>query len=99
MPTITNINGTSETTTTCKCGGWLKHWQNFSKQNVPRSCPVDACFRQDLTGAHVQLAYTIANKWFIIPLCNYHNQSQANLDVSHTITFVPANKSETCEKY
>ncbi len=96
MPTITNIKGTSDTI--CKCGGWLKHWRNFSKQNLPRYCPVEGCFQTDLMGVPVQKAYSPDRKRFIIPLCSFHSISKIDLDVSDTITFVSANKSETCEK-
>jgi len=96
MTTITNINGTSDTT--CRCGGWLKHWRNFSKQNLPHYCPVEECFQTDLVGVHVQKAYSLQEKWYIIPLCSFHSTSKMDLDVSDTIAFVSANKSETCEK-
>jgi len=49
---IRNINGTSQTT--CKCGSWLKHWENFSGQVKPSYCPASGCLRTDLLGAHVQ---------------------------------------------
>jgi hypothetical protein len=97
MSTITNINGTADTT--CKCGSWLKHWLNFSKQSLPRYCPVDGCYQSDMVGAHVQRSYSLERKWFIIPLCTYHNASKIDLDVSDTIVFVPASRKETCEKY
>ncbi len=96
MVTITNINGTSHIT--CKCGSWLNHWQSFSMQNLPRYCPVEGCHQRDLVGAFVQRAYSIIQKWYIIPLCSTHNVSKYDLDVSDTIAFVSANKSETCEK-
>jgi hypothetical protein len=97
MPTITNINGTSDTS--CNCGSWLKHWQNFSKQSLPRYCPAEGCYQTDLIGAHVQRAYSLVRKWFIVPLCSAHNASQSDLDVDDTITFVSANKCETCEYF
>ena len=97
MPTVTNINGTTDNA--CKCGNWLMHWQNFSRQSLPRYCPAEGCYQTDLVGAHVQRAYSLARKWFIIPLCNWHNGSKADLDVDDTITFVSANKSETCERF
>ncbi len=97
MPTITNINGTTDTT--CKCGSWLQHWKNFSVQSLPRYCPVEGCYQKDLVGAHVQLAYSIVRRWFIIPLCSLHNASKKDLDVSDTVQLVSANKSETCERY
>jgi hypothetical protein len=47
---------------------------------------------------HVQKAYSPDRKWFIIPLCSFHSTSKIDLDVSDTIAFVSADKSETCEK-
>ncbi len=97
MPTITSINGTSEAT--CSCGSWLKHWQNFSMQKIPFYCPANGCFQTDLFGAHIQKAYSLERKWYIIPLCSFHNSIKSDIDVSDTITFVSANKSETCEGF
>jgi len=94
MPTITNINGVSDNT--CKCGNWLKHWQNFSRQRIQIYCPVMGCYQKDLIGARVQKAYCVDQKWYIIPLCSRHNASTTDLDVSDTITFVSTNISETC---
>ena len=99
MPIITNINGTTESTTTCICGSWLNHWKNFSMRPLPHYCSAVGCFRTDLVGTHVQFAYTRIRTWLIIPLCNLHNASKTDLDVSDTVQFVQANKSETCEKY
>jgi hypothetical protein len=97
MPTITNINGTADPI--CKCGSWLKHWQNFSKQTLPLRCPANGCYQKDLVGAHVQKAYSFDLVWYIIPLCNAHNTCKFDIDVSDTITFVTANKNETCERF
>lgn len=93
---IKNINGTSDTT--CVCGSWLKHWENFSDQKVPTYCPVSSCINKDLVGAHVQKADSSDEKWYICPLCSVHNQSTETLEVSVTCNLVSANKKETCEK-
>ena len=93
---ITNINGTTDTT--CKCVSWLQHWKNFSGQSVPTYCPVTACMKKDLLGAHVQKADSTDNKWYIYPLCSEHNKSTGTLEVSDTYKLVSANKKETCEK-
>jgi hypothetical protein len=97
MPTITNINGAPDITP-CRCGSWLQHWENFSRQNLPYYCPVNGCYQKDLVGAHVQKAYSLVRRWYIIPLCSRHSESKFNLDVSDTIMFVSADKSETCER-
>lgn len=95
MAKIKNINGT--TNNKCTCGSWLKHWENFSGQAV-NSCSVKNCKENDLVGAHVQKTNLDMN-WYIIPLCKTHNASTGELEVTDTIIFVSANKSETCNKY
>jgi hypothetical protein len=92
---IKNINGTSQTT--CACGSWLKHWENFSGQTTSY-CPVDKCVNKDLVGAHVQKANSSDERWYIYPLCAAHNQSKGELQVSDYYKLVSANKKETCEK-
>jgi hypothetical protein len=96
MATITNINGTSDTI--CKCGSWLKHWQNFSGESIPDICPSYNCYQTDLVGAHVQKANSIDKKWYIVPLCQKHNKSIGDLDILNSATLVSANKKETCER-
>jgi hypothetical protein len=92
---IKNINGTSQSR--CVCGSWLKHWERFSGQTITY-CPVIGCLNKDLVGAHVQKAGSSDNKWYICPLCNAHNQSAGELEVSDAYKLVSANKKETCEK-
>lgn len=92
---IKNINGTSQTK--CVCGSWMNHWNRFSGQSVT-FCPVVGCMNKDLVGAHVQKANSLDSHWYIYPLCNAHNQSTKELDVSDIYKLVSANKKETCEK-
>lgn len=94
---IRNINGTSQTT--CNCGSWLKHWENFSGQIRPTYCPAFGCLKKDLLGAHVQKGgNSIDHKWYIYPLCAEHNKYIGELEVSDSYKLVSANKKETCEK-
>jgi len=94
---IRNINGTSQTT--CRCGSWLKHWENFSRQPRPYSCPAFGCSKTDLLGAHVQKGGGSTNqKWYIYPLCADHNRYTGELEVSDAYRLVSANKRETCER-
>jgi hypothetical protein len=95
MAKIKNINGTSDTL--CKCGSWLQHWRNFSGQIISY-CSVEYCINRDLVGAHVQRADSTDKSWYIVPLCQKHNQSTGELQISDTFKFVSANKKETCEK-
>lgn len=96
MTLVKNINGTTASTTTCKCGSWLQHWKNFTTQTVIY-CSASACTNTDLVGAHVQKANSTDEKWYIVPLCRAHNNSAEVLDVGAT-ALVPANRSETCDK-
>jgi hypothetical protein len=50
-----------------------------------------------LVGAHVQKV-GFDNNWYIIPLCNSHNQRSTELEIVDSVTFVRASKKETCEK-
>lgn len=95
MARVKNINGTSDTT--CKCGSWLQHWENFSGETTTYCIAID-CLEKDLVGAHVQKANSLDDKWYIIPLCKKHNAHTGELNVSDNYKFVSANKSETCEK-
>lgn len=95
MATIKNINGTYQAK--CVCGSWLNHWKRFSGQTITY-CPVIGCMNKDLVGAHVQKAYGMDSRWYIFPLCNAHNQSKNELNVSDAYKLVSANKKETCEK-
>ena len=46
---VKNLNGTSQRT--CKCGSWLKHWENFSGRSA-KKCSV--CGKNAEVGGHVQ---------------------------------------------
>jgi hypothetical protein len=94
---VNNINGTSDTK--CKCGSWLDHWKNFSRQALPSSCPAKSCNQKPEVGAHVQKDSSTDRSWYIIPLCSTHNaQTGKSVDVSDSVAFVSANKTQTCEK-
>lgn len=95
MTIVKNINGTSDNS--CKCTSWIKHWEKFSGQSA-LFCSAYGCMtRSGLVGAHVQ-KNTTDMKWYIIPLCSAHNQTEGELSISDSTTFVSANKKETCEK-
>jgi hypothetical protein len=94
---VKNINGTSDNT--CKCGSWLKHWENFSGQTLPTYCPEKSCTQKPEVGAHVQKDSFTDNSWYIIPLCKKHNgETGKSLEVSDNIKLVSANVSSTCGK-
>lgn len=90
---VRNINGTSDLK--CKCGSWLDHWKNFSKSSAA-SCTAIGCMKTDLVGAHVQKDSAYDNSWYIVPLCNHHNQATATLTISDATILVSANRGSTC---
>ena len=92
---IKNINGTSANK--CSCDSWLAHWKSFSRQTIIYCCE-KGCTSKELVGAHVQKADGYDSNWYILPLCNAHNQSANELEVSDIYNLVSANKAETCEK-
>ena len=92
---IKNITGTSDAK--CLCDSWLKHWENFSGRTT-KYCIVKDCLEKELVGAHVQKAEGNNESWYILPICNKHNQSKDVLEVSDAWKLVSANKKETCDK-
>lgn len=91
MTLVKNINGTSSNR--CKCGNWLTHWENYS--GAPAIfCSVIGCNNSASVGAHVQKANSLVDKWYIVPMCQFHNFSSGELEVSPPL--VSANVNETC---
>ena len=94
MVKIRNIDGTSDNK--CKCENWLDHWEKHSKLTT-KYCAERACTNKDIVGAHVQKTTSDMN-WYIVPLCNSHNKSKGELEISDTYILVSANVKETCDK-
>lgn len=92
MTFIKNINGTSDNT--CSCGSWIKHWENFTKEKAI-FCSAKYCSNFAKVGAHVQMANSGDNRWYIVPLCDKCNKAEIKLDIGNT-KLVSANKIETC---
>jgi hypothetical protein len=95
MAKIRNINGTSQAD--CKCGSWLKHWENFSRRKAIY-CAEMSCLNKDVVGAHVQKVSFSDRNWYIVPLCSVHNNSKSDLETGDSFKLVSANVSETCGK-
>jgi hypothetical protein len=95
MAQIKNLIGTSDKT--CKCGTWLKHWENHSKQTT-NFCQVFGCVGTKLVGAHVKYADGKDSNTYIYPICERHNKSTETMNVSDSYTLVSANIKNTCEK-
>jgi len=91
---VNNVNGTSGRT--CKCGSWLDHWKNFSRQTVGY-CTEVKCTKKPEVGAHVQKDSSTDTSWYIVPLCSSHNaETGKSLMLIDGIVLVSANVSKTC---
>lgn len=97
MPKVKNINGTSTATSPCKCGSWINHWKKHSKYNTTICSELNCTQTKNIVGAHVQKTNTDMS-WYIIPLCDSHNKTKGELEISNGVCFISANKSETCDK-
>ncbi len=96
---VRNINGTTQTTTTCKCGSWPQHWKNFSGEQLGSWCYEVKCTKKPEIGAHVQKDDISENNWYIIPLCTDHNNKRGEtIELVSSAKLAPANRRETCEK-
>ena len=94
MPSIKNINGTSDNK--CNCENWVKHWEKYSKRSI-KYCSAYGCMEEtNIVGAHVQKSDQTDSMWYIIPLCHTHNMSKEELRVSDGTVFISANVSKTC---
>jgi len=89
-----NKGGTAERS--CKCGTWKQHWLNFSGKSWPNACSVKGCSAVPTLGAHVHNPSVSGER--IIPMCTTCNKKTDSFDVKADVTFVKANKAETCEK-
>ena len=90
---VQNLNGTADLE--CKCGSWLNHWKNFTKE-FSYKCAADDCNEPAHDGSHVIKAYDTDKKHYIIPLCKSCNHRTGAFQV--TTSLAPANKSETCNQ-
>jgi hypothetical protein len=94
---VRNINGTSQTN--CKCGSWLDHWKKYSGEAVGSYCKEVKCTKPPEVGAHVQKDDGSDNAWYIVPLCNEHNNKRGEtIELMSGTKLVSANKQETCDK-
>lgn len=91
---VKNLNGTSQNK--CKCGSWLDHWKNYSKQTA-NGCVVNSCSNKPEVGGHVQKDSNTDNNWYIIPICKTCNaKKNQTLEISDIVNLVSANVANTC---
>ncbi len=92
---VKNINGGDGGA--CRCGSWLLHWVNYSGRALPRCCSARTCIEKPVAGAHVQLDLDGCDKWYIVPLCTWHNaRRNGTIELSEHAVLVPADAGETC---
>ncbi len=92
---IKNLNG--KIGDPCRCGDWLEHWKNFSKQDLPDYCPVNACAGRPEAGAHVQRDFFGDTHWFVVPMCRKHNAMAGQpLVLNDWIRLVSSDTRFTC---
>lgn len=86
---VKNING--KTINKYNERSWLQHWRNFSGQTSV-ICRAKGCFRTDLTGAQVQKDIEYDYGWYIVPLCNLHNNFAGSIELTAGTNLVSVNK-------
>ncbi len=94
--TVININGLKPDA--CKCGDWLKHWQNFSVLPLPLHCPELLCRERAEVASFVQRSDAADTSWYIVPLCKQHSRSKVALEISSFTPLISANVGETCDR-
>ena len=80
----------------CRCGGWLDHWNVFSRQRA-NFCMVIGCDGKPETGGQVQKEGD--DKVYIVPLCKAcAAKAGQELDIVSTVNLVSAQPEETCAR-
>lgn len=60
---------------------WIEYWEKATGRKAGL-CHVTSCFSKATDGAHVQLDNPFDNRWYIVPMCHFHNcQFGAHLTV------------------
>lgn len=91
---VRNINGINSNA--CYCKNWLTHWETFSCEKSSK-CVEKTCTQDASVGAHVQKQDLNDGKWYIVPLCDHHNNQRGNeLELYRLPKLVSANVSVTC---
>lgn len=98
---VQNEKGTSKRPL-CTCGGWLKHWEKFSKKKQ-KQCSIVDCDKIANAGAHITRPQAKNEDYkthsYIVPMCTSHNSMHGEIfETKENSTFVWANVQETCGK-
>lgn len=90
--TVKNLHGTSQLS--CRCGSWLKHWENYTGRSAA-VCLAVGCHRQDLVGGHVKKVNSRDEDHYIVPICVGHNNEAGSYQVADN-SLAPASVQKTC---
>jgi hypothetical protein len=92
---IKNVNDMSEKA--CRCGNWLAHWKNLSRQPIPAVCSARSCDQIPSAGAFCQKDNYFEDTWYIVPLCGKHNRLfGATLDLKEGTVLVKGGGCKDC---
>jgi len=94
MTKVKNIKTTSVIRS--KTDNLLKYWEKKSGKCATVCCE-KSCTNKDLNGAIVEIANTNIVQYYIIPFCNFHCNSDEELDVLEIM--VKANRQLHIEEY
>ena len=96
MIKVKNLNPTPHYN--CACGTWLKHWQKFSTLKAP-ICAAANCVEKATVGTHIQKADSADIAWYVVPFCEQHSQSTAEMQIADNYKLVIASPQHTCERW
>ena len=88
---VKNLSGTGQLT--CRCGSWIKHWENFTRQKA-YLCSATDCRTPADRGGHVIKQNSVDRQHYIVPLCVACNNRTDTFNISATL--VSANVQATC---
>ena len=84
---VKNIKGTGENARTIT-GSWLEYWEEETGRKADKCLAFDNDPKQDpnyvyqcestngLVGGHVMKVNSSDKRWYILPICSSHNQSE-----------------------
>ena len=79
----------------CSCGGWLQHWDNYSRQRA-NFCMVIGCDGKPEAGAWVQKEAE-PDRLYVVPLCKACAAKVGQtLEIVNTVNLVSADTEDTC---
>ena len=90
MAKYKNINGTANRTPSDGSGTWKSYYSR--RKYWPTYCSCTNCTRVAEVGAHVMKVDSYDRRWFITPMCSYHNNQFGEIiDIDDSKT-VPVNE-------